>query len=63
MLATFIGMNGNMGLVHGKTYDIRLFTEDNKFRVVFGSRSCLYSCLTKFQENWKFVLKEPKLTD
>lgn len=63
MLATFIGTNKSEKLSNGKTYDIQLFTENNRLRVLLNFESYYYKNLEEFHKNWRFILKEPRLID
>lgn len=61
MLAKFIGANGSMGLIHGKTYAIEIDTQraDNYIWVRWydtmrdKSVFCPYSSVKKLSENWE----------
>lgn len=61
MLAKFIGENGSMDLVHGKTYKIEIGTgmRDGYVWVFWHDPikkrriSCPYSSIKKLSENWE----------
>ena len=47
--ATFVGMNGSMGLVHGRTYSVR---GRNPITGRVKTNRCPYGSIEKVQENW-----------
>ena len=61
--ATFVGLNGSMGLVHGKTYTVRGYVSNgylwvewvvgkNPFTGRAKTRSCPYASVEKVRKNW-----------
>ena len=53
MRLRFIGTNGSMGLVHGKVYDVNVFTKLN-YMLATWSPDIIYSYDSpqSFAENW-----------
>ena len=61
--STFVGMNGSMGLVHGKTYSVRGYQSNGYFWVEWivsrnpitgkvKTNRCPYGSIEKVRENW-----------
>ena len=48
----FIGTDGSMGLKHGKTYKVRLYTYGGKFWADWGPNCCPYKSVRSFALNW-----------
>ena len=53
MLLKFIGKNGSMGLIYGKTYDVKIISRYHYILVKWDScKVCPYSSPQSFAENW-----------
>lgn len=65
MYLKFIGANGSMGLIHGRTYNVKIKTKNEyiwviiprfEFRpFVFGTWRCPYSSPQSFAANWELA--------
>jgi predicted DNA-binding WGR domain protein len=51
MYLKFIGMDGSMGLEHGKFYDVEIKTDGNYLVVSWDKRRCPYT-FNGFVTNW-----------
>lgn len=67
MEAKFIGLDGSMGLVNGRTYDIDIHTRDNMIYVAwldgFNAYSrtwCPYSSIESLYANWQMRERRKK---
>lgn len=58
MNARFIGADGSMGLVHGRVYNIQIWSDRDCIYVGWGKRFFPYSNLQKLQENWTLANDE-----
>lgn len=58
MKARFIGKNGSMGLVHGRIYNIQIWSDNDYIYVRWGSLTCPYTNLKTLHENWRAVEDE-----
>ena len=53
MRLKFIGANGSMGLVHGKAYEVKVFTKLNYILATWSSDIiCPYDSPQSFAANW-----------
>lgn len=53
MKLKFIGQNGSMGLINGKTYDVKITSKDYYIWVEWGfCKVCPYDSPQSFAKNW-----------
>lgn len=53
MRLKFIGTDGSMGLTHGKTYTVQIYSAGGYIYVDWGMNRCPYGSPQDVADNWK----------